>query len=148
MKKIYLAGPDVFLPRLQAIGRGNDLKAMCLKHGFLGLYPLDNEVPAFGDGMAQAAWIAGANMRMIDECDYVLANLNNWQGEPDSGTAFEIGYARAKGKDVWAYRDSAAPVEWEPFGCNVNLMLYCNVNMFVGTAEDCLMSMMFSEEME
>ena len=43
MKKIYLAGPDVF--RVNAIEHGNTIKAICRTYGFDPLYPLDNELP-------------------------------------------------------------------------------------------------------
>ena len=44
MKKIYLAGPDVFLPNAKE--HGEVLKDRCLEYGFKGLFPLDNEVSA------------------------------------------------------------------------------------------------------
>ncbi len=40
MKKIYLAGPDVFLPN--AIEEGERLKALCEEYGYEGLFPMDN----------------------------------------------------------------------------------------------------------
>ncbi len=40
--KIYLAGPDVFLP--DAIEIGHRKAAICARHGLTGLYPLDNAV--------------------------------------------------------------------------------------------------------
>lgn len=40
--KIYLAGPDVFLPDAVEIGRHK--VAVCAAHGVTGLYPLDNEI--------------------------------------------------------------------------------------------------------
>ena len=40
--KIYLAGPDVFLPDAVEIGRRK--AAICARHGLTGLYPLDNAV--------------------------------------------------------------------------------------------------------
>ena len=40
--KIYLAGPDVFLPDAIEIGRRK--AAICARHGVSGLYPLDNAV--------------------------------------------------------------------------------------------------------
>ena len=41
MKKIYLAGFDVFAP--DAKQRGAKMKMMCAERGFIGLYPFDNE---------------------------------------------------------------------------------------------------------
>ena len=40
--KIYLAGPDVFLPDAVEIGRRK--AAIRARHGLIGLYPLDNAV--------------------------------------------------------------------------------------------------------
>ena len=40
MKKIYLAGFDVFAP--DARQRGAKMKMMCAEKGFAGLYPFDN----------------------------------------------------------------------------------------------------------
>ena len=40
--KIYLAGPDVFLPDAVAIGQRK--REICLRHGVTGLYPLANTV--------------------------------------------------------------------------------------------------------
>jgi nucleoside 2-deoxyribosyltransferase len=40
--KIYLAGPDVFLPDAVEIGRRK--VEICGRHGLVGLYPLDNAI--------------------------------------------------------------------------------------------------------
>jgi len=40
--KIYLAGPDVFLPDAVEIGRRK--AEICARHGLTGLYPLDNAI--------------------------------------------------------------------------------------------------------
>ena len=40
--KVYLAGPDVFLPDAVEIGRQK--VAICAVHGLVGLYPLDNAI--------------------------------------------------------------------------------------------------------
>ncbi|WP_419770092.1 MAG: nucleoside 2-deoxyribosyltransferase [Candidatus Marinarcus sp.] len=101
MKKIYLAGPDVFLPHAKE--HGETLKQLCLKAGFMGLFPLDNEIT--GDSLLEIATkIQKENIKMIHACDIVLANLSPFRGpEPDSGTVWEVGYAQALGKQVFAY---------------------------------------------
>ena len=101
MKKIYLAGPDVFLPN--AIEHGNYLKRLCEQHGYIGLSPMDNEVS--GNHPHQIAQrIKEANIALIKECDVVIANVSPFRGpEPDSGTVWEIGYAQGLGKKVLAY---------------------------------------------
>ena len=58
LKSIYIAGPSVF--REDAIEYGNKLKELCLKYGFIGLYPLDNE-------FTNSTEIALGNYRLIDK---------------------------------------------------------------------------------
>src|SRR6266404_969261 len=48
--KIYLAGPDVFLPDAIEIGRRK--AAICARHGVNGLYPLDNAIDLADGGAA------------------------------------------------------------------------------------------------
>ncbi|WP_313089359.1 nucleoside 2-deoxyribosyltransferase [Pseudomonas sp.] len=103
--RIYLAGPGVFRP--DALEHGQRLKVLCAEFGFVGLYPLDKQVPAdITDPRAQAAWIYQANLELLEQADAVLADLNFFRGgEPDSGTSFEVGYAVARGKPVVGYLD-------------------------------------------
>ncbi|GAB2044941.1 nucleoside 2-deoxyribosyltransferase [Agathobaculum sp. TL06] len=127
MKKIYLAGFDVFAP--DARQRGAKMKMMCAEKGFAGLYPFDNEADNAQD-------IFAGNCGLIDQADIVIANLNPFRGaEPDSGTCFEVGYAHAKGKQIYGYvSDGRAMREKigekdvegfavENFGLPLNLML-------------------------
>ena len=84
MQKIYLAGPDVFLPN--AIEEGKRLKALCQNYGFEGLFPMDNIIT--GQSPKEIALkIQEAKKHMIHACDIVIANLSPFRGpEPDSGT--------------------------------------------------------------
>ncbi|OZI32246.1 nucleoside 2-deoxyribosyltransferase [Bordetella genomosp. 10] len=158
--RIYLAGFDVFRP--DAIAHGRALQALCAEVGIEGLYPLDHQAPAELAGPDLARWIYRANVQLIQSADGVLANLNPFRGaEPDSGTAFEVGYAVALGKPVWAYtQQSGTVVEQvsvgqasdaggpryidangytvEDFGMNLNLMLACSATVVVGDARACL----------
>ena len=162
MRRVYLAGFDVFLP--DAVAHGARLKALAAAHGFEGLYPLDNAPHAGLSGAALAQWIYQANVAMIQRADLVMANLNTFRGaEPDSGTAFEVGYAIALGKPVWGYTAQAGSVRQqvavgvatddparavdaqgftvEDFGLNLNLLLACSARIVVGDAADCLARM-------
>ncbi|CAM3995005.1 nucleoside 2-deoxyribosyltransferase [Bordetella tumulicola] len=161
MKTLYLAGFDVF--RADSLAHGEWLKQQCRDYGFEGLYPLDNEPPADLSGRALAQWIYEANIALIRQADAVMANLNAFRGaEPDSGTVFEVGYAVALNKPVWAYVSEADslvqrfavtqredPQRYvdaegytvEDFGLNLNLMLACSVKVVVGDAAQCLVRM-------
>lgn len=156
--KIYLAGFDVF--RLDAVEHGEHLKALCRAHQFEGLYPLDAVVDATLDPAARARRIFERNIAEIRRCDVVMANLADFRGagEPDVGTAFEVGFAVATGKLVFGYMpdiqpltrrvsraggDSASPVcdrgyLIENFDLPVNLMLACATTIVHGGPEACL----------
>ena len=100
MKKIYIAGPDVFEPNSIEIGK--EYSQLCKEYGFEGLYPLDNFVDFEQDKQKIAQDIFVANVKLIQEADIVIANLNTFRGkEEDSGTIWECGYATALGKDVY-----------------------------------------------
>ncbi len=155
--KIYLAGPDVFRP--DALAYGAALKQLCARHGFTGLFPLDSPAVA-GHGPEAAAAIYRNNLALIQEADLLMANLNLFRGsEPDSGTAFEVGYACALGKRVWAYTEESTSLVQqiaggapdtcvpptdaqgylvEDFGLNLNLMLACSTTVVQGDANTCL----------
>lgn len=97
--RLYLAGPDVFRP--DAFLWAEQARAACLAAGHLALVPLDG-VETTPGGIYQA------NIELIRQADAVLANLNPFRGsEPDSGTAFEVGFAQALGKPVIGYLDRA-----------------------------------------
>lgn len=101
MQKIYLAGPEVFLPN--ALDVGNDHKRLCKRYGYEGIFPLDNTISG-NNPKEVAEAIRHANQAMIRTCDIVIANLSPFRGpEPDSGTVWEVGYAQGLGKNVFAY---------------------------------------------
>nr|WP_248324237.1 MULTISPECIES: nucleoside 2-deoxyribosyltransferase [unclassified Caballeronia] len=156
--RIYLAGFDVF--RQDAKEHGEHLKQLCRDRGFVGLYPLDGQLPSSLQGQDAAQWIYQANVDLIRSADVVMANLDDFRGpgEPDSGTAFEVGFAAALAKPVWGYRSNAVTLAKrveatsvssaggvcragyliEDFGLTVNLMLACSAQIVVGGPDVCL----------
>eukprot|EP01063_Lacrimia_lanifica_P002184 TRINITY_DN11133_c0_g1_i1.p2 TRINITY_DN11133_c0_g1~~TRINITY_DN11133_c0_g1_i1.p2 ORF type:complete len:170 (+),score=72.72 TRINITY_DN11133_c0_g1_i1:75-584(+) len=101
-KAVYLAGPDVF--EQDPLARGAALKALCAEYGFEGHFPMDNAIAEQPSPAATAEAIRVANVKLIQEADVVMANLNPFRGfEPDSGTVYEVGYAEALGKPVFSY---------------------------------------------
>jgi nucleoside 2-deoxyribosyltransferase len=103
IRRLYLAGPDVFRP--DAAEHGRQLVALCAAYGFTGVFPFDEALGADRPPPhALATRIYRANVAHIDACDAVVANLDFFRGpEPDSGTCFEVGYAVARGKPVVGY---------------------------------------------
>jgi nucleoside 2-deoxyribosyltransferase len=153
IQRIYLAGPDVFRP--DAAEHGRRLVALCAEQGFTGVFPLEDALPSLATPALQARHIYEANVRKIDGCDAVLANLDFFRGaEPDSGTCFEVGYAVARGKAVIGYVPEAGSFaerirrrhphaagasgrdsqgwELEEFGLPLNLMLSVPCRIVVG----------------
>jgi nucleoside 2-deoxyribosyltransferase len=110
MKKIYLAGPEVFLPNAHACFERH--KQLCRQHGFEPLSPLDNAGGSSGkSGVPLARSIFAGNVEMIDQCDIVAANCNPFRGAcVDDGTAWEIAYAFARGKQIYGYCARIAPL--------------------------------------
>jgi len=102
MKKVYLAGPDVFQPNAKGIGEA--LISLLDGLGMQGMFPLDNEIALGNDRVANGIKIAKANREMIHQCDGVLANLVPFRGpSADVGTVWECAYARGLSKIVVGY---------------------------------------------
>ena len=103
--KIYLAGPDVFLPDAVEIGRRK--AAICARHGLTGLYPLDNAVDLSAADASLA--IFKGNEAMMDAADAIIANLTPFRGpSADAGTVYELGYMAGRGKLCLAYSNDPA----------------------------------------
>jgi nucleoside 2-deoxyribosyltransferase len=132
---VYLAGPEVF--RRDAFAVGEAMKAVCVDAGLRGCFPLDIET-GLGDLSAkspadQAFSLFEALIEQLDGCAGVIANITPFRGpSADVGTAWEMGYAFARGLPVFAYTDHAADyvdrvepdgLQVEAFGLSDNLML-------------------------
>src|SRR6202162_4557541 len=100
MMKVYLAGPDVFLPDSVDIGRGK--VELFARPGLTGLYPLDNTIDiAANDASLQ---IFRGNETMMIAADAIIANLTPFRGPgADAGTVYELGYMAGRGKLCLGY---------------------------------------------
>lgn len=106
MPKIYLAGPDVFLPDAVEVGRRK--ATLCARYGLTGLYPLDNDVDlAHPDA---SLTIFRSNEAMMNAADAIIANLTPFRGpSADVGTVYELGYMAGRGKLCLGYSNDPAP---------------------------------------
>jgi nucleoside 2-deoxyribosyltransferase len=103
--RIYLAGPDVFLPDAIEIGRRK--AAICARLGLTGLFPLDNIVDLAAADASLA--IFKGNEAMMDSADAIIANLTPFRGpSADAGTVYELGYMAGRGKLCFAYSNDPA----------------------------------------
>jgi len=98
--RIYLAGPDIFF--FEAAKDFSDMRSICQSHGLQGVTPLDGDpLPEGLTKMEQARIIYERNVALIDSAQGLIANISPFRGiAMDPGTAFEIGYAIAKGLPV------------------------------------------------
>jgi nucleoside 2-deoxyribosyltransferase len=105
--RVYLAGPEVFLPDPLAVSRAK-IEA-CTARGFIGVSPVDNKIDVSNcSGHEAALRIAAANEAAIRSCDLMIANVTPFRGpSADVGTAYEIGFARMLGLPVFAYTNVA-----------------------------------------
>ena len=111
--KIYLAGPEVFMP--DPIQKGEYKKATITSFNaevlqdknfhFVGLYPMDAEINCDAKEDATTAMrIFKADVSLMDQADLAIANITRFRGpSADVGTAFEMGYMYAQQKPVFAY---------------------------------------------
>lgn len=149
--KVYIAGPDVFRP--DVVAWMAEARRMCQRHGLEALTPLDH-------GETTPRRIFEGNLELIRASEIIVANLNAFRGvEPDSGTAFELGYALALNKSLWAYVDTMEPLiervhrlaggarghgrdsagyAIEDFGLPMNLMLAMAATIVEGDLSACI----------
>jgi nucleoside 2-deoxyribosyltransferase len=104
--KVYLAGPEVFLPNAREM---LDRKAALARAaGFVPLSPGDPNVPPSRTVRDQGLAISAVDEQMMYEADGVIANLTPYRGiSTDVGTAYEVGFMCALGKAVYAYTNVA-----------------------------------------
>lgn len=107
--RVYLAGPEVFLPDAAALAARK--VEICGARGLTGVFPADGDGP---DGPAApretARGIYRRNRDLMDGCDAMIANMTPFRGPSmDVGTAFELGYMAGMGKPVLGYSNVTAP---------------------------------------
>jgi len=145
--RVYLAGPDVFMP--DPVARAAALKAVCTRHGLVAVSSLDAlaDEPAHWASLSEACRIARRNEAHIRASHAIIANLTPFRGPgADAGTVYEVGFGRALGLPVFGFttlaQDYATRVrclpgcgaardadglEIEDFGLFENLMIACAI---------------------
>ena len=106
-KKVYLAGPEVFLANAREI---LDLKiALTRQAGLLPVAPGDLTPPKTENARELGLAISGIDEQLMDSADAIIANLTPFRGiAADPGTCFELGYMCAQGKPAFAYTNMRA----------------------------------------
>ena len=104
--RIYLAGPEVFLPDAPEILRQKETLSRAA--GFIPVAPGDAKIPADLPKHDRGLAISEYDEQLMDSSDAIIANLTPFRGlGADPGTAYELGYMCAKGKPAFAYTNDA-----------------------------------------
>jgi nucleoside 2-deoxyribosyltransferase len=103
--RVYLAGPEVFLANAREIGARK--RAVCERHGLVGVFPGDEEDTCDPAALPLAEWglaISRAMERVMRSCDAMIVNLTPFRGpSADVGSAYEMGFMRALGRPIFGY---------------------------------------------
>ncbi len=106
--RVYLAGPDVFCT--DAIDIGRTKKEVCARMGFEGVFPMDPAPDARPRNEDNPHDIYRVCIAHMEHCQILLADMTPFRGPSmDVGTAFEMGFAKARGMAVFSYSDILGP---------------------------------------
>lgn len=103
VKKVYLAGPEVFAPNAKELGAWKT--EICTRYGLAGVFPshvvnLDPAMPR----PAQGLHIFDVLERTMRACDGAIVNMTPFHGpSADVGTAYEMGFMTALRLPLFAY---------------------------------------------
>jgi nucleoside 2-deoxyribosyltransferase len=105
--KVYLAGPEVFLPNAR---QQLDIKiALTRASGLTPVSPGDFVIPPQPTKRQFGQAISAIDEQMMDSADAIIANLTPYHGlGADTGTCYELGYMCAQGKLAYGYTNVAA----------------------------------------
>ncbi|MCG5058104.1 MAG: nucleoside 2-deoxyribosyltransferase [Limnoraphis sp. WC205] len=105
--RVYLAGPDVFLPDPLKIAEAK--KEICQNYGFEGVFPFDASLDFSNLTPRETAIkIYHCNINLMNSCDLIIANMTPFRSPSlDAGTAFEMGYMTALGKPIFGYSNDS-----------------------------------------
>lgn len=106
MIKVYIAGPEVFLPngfeqveRKRALCRAYGMEPSARQGDFLQYQG--------GDKFVFGTMIARHNEELMRESDIVIANLTPFRGiSADPGTVYEVGFMCALGRKAFGYTNT------------------------------------------
>jgi nucleoside 2-deoxyribosyltransferase len=133
--RVYLAGPDVFLPDALEVGAAK--KQLCSEVGLVGVFPLDGPYERLGGLAPDEAGLVAFDIcvELMDTCEVAIANMTPFRGPSmDVGTAVEMGYLFAQGKPVFGYSNlpGAYSDRVEPDGMFVEPFGLCEIVMAPG----------------
>lgn len=100
--KVYLAGPEVFLPNAADIA--NEKREICREFGFDSIFPSVAPSESEPFNAAEGGRVFAQCVAWMLECDLMVANMTPFRGvSMDVGTAIEMGFMHASDRPVFAY---------------------------------------------
>lgn len=131
---IYLAGPERY--DKEAAKAYEEMKALCDEQGLRAVTPLDFDedllLPETADVYTRAYHTLLNNVRHVQRCDILLANLNDFHSwEPDADTSFECGVANQLKKSMYGYMENnCRMIDRIPhFGAEKEFRDHCGYNV-------------------
>ncbi|WEK06548.1 MAG: nucleoside 2-deoxyribosyltransferase [Candidatus Devosia phytovorans] len=105
--KVYIAGPEVFLPN--GFDQMRIKGEMALAEGFFPSTMAENDLdPTGATPFEFGRQISAANEKMMRDADFCIANLTPFRGiSADVGTGYEVGFMIALGKPVFGYTNTS-----------------------------------------
>jgi nucleoside 2-deoxyribosyltransferase len=105
--KVYLAGPEVFLPNAR---EQLDRKiALTRAAGLIPVSPGDLTIPETPTRRERALAISAIDETLMNSADAIIANLTPFRGvAADPGTVYELGFMCGQGKLAFAYSNTTA----------------------------------------
>lgn len=108
--KVYTAGPHVFWPKSKQEDFYSVVEELSTRYNFEALVPKDGDVTLpdgeEGNVAKLAMLIYHKNIEDIKQADVIIADITSFRGpSADSGTTYEVGYARALNKPVLMWTD-------------------------------------------
>ena len=122
--RLYLAGPLFSWGERQ---QNLDLATALRTYGYECFVPQEQEANLRADKTAQDIFLA--DVIGVDRCDAIVACMDG--ADPDSGTAWELGYAYALKKPALLYRTDFRTACGDFDGQPVNLMLSVSARGFI-----------------
>lgn len=107
--KVYLAGPEVFLPNGDRII--DKKREICRTFGLLPVVPTDISLRQSAASLTERArLISQGNEAAMNESDLLIANLTPFRGvSADAGTIYEVGFMRGLGRPLFGYSSDTRP---------------------------------------
>ena len=133
--QIYMAGPDVFFNNFEDYIK--DVKKFVVENGFDDLlqinFPIEYEIDLSQckNQYEKGISIRKGNENAIINSHAVIANLNPFRSnEPDVGTSYEIGFARALKKNVIVFTNNSNKSMIEIYGSDFDEVSQSKVENF------------------